>query len=140
LLVACSIYLVIVSILKPTFVLNPCVCGVFFLQSSGLCWCDCLFCWPGYVLFSNCTTTKLSKHYGCHTWNRNCLPSGAHEFTPGFSGDCVARSLVFCALFCKSWFALSSLLLALYYCVLSIYSFNFLFGILKLFLLGSRCF
>jgi hypothetical protein len=32
------------------------------------------------------------------------------------------------------------LLLALYCCVLSIYSFNFLFGILKLFLLGSRCF
>jgi hypothetical protein len=35
--VACSIYLVIVSILKPTFVLNPCVCGVFFFYRVVVC-------------------------------------------------------------------------------------------------------
>ena len=34
------------------------------------------------------------------------IPSGEHEFTPGFSGVCVARSLVFCVAFCKSLFVL----------------------------------
>ena len=34
------------------------------------------------------------------------IPSGEHEFTPGFSGVCVARSLVFCVVFCRSLFVL----------------------------------
>ena len=33
-------------------------------------------------------------------------PSRVPEFTPCFSGFCVARSLVFCAVFCKSLFVL----------------------------------
>ena len=32
--------------------------------------------------------------------------SAVPEFTPDFSGVCVARSLVFCVVFCKSLFVL----------------------------------
>ena len=32
-------------------------------------------------------------------WRRNCYPSGTPEFTPGFSGDRVTRSLVLCVCF-----------------------------------------
>jgi len=35
-------------------------------------------------------------------------PSGAPEFTPGFSGVFVARSLVFCEMFYRSFFVLVS--------------------------------
>jgi len=41
-------------------------------------------------------------------------PSGAPEFTIGFSGDRVARSLVFCVVFCRPlFFILSSFLWSL---------------------------
>ena len=44
--------------------------------------------------------------------------SGAHEFTPGFSGIRVARSLVFCVVICTSLFVLlSDFLFAVVLCV-----------------------
>ena len=39
---------------------------------------------------------------------RTAYPSEAPEFTPGFSGVRVARSLVFCVVFCRSLFVLLS--------------------------------
>jgi hypothetical protein len=38
------------------------------------------------------------------------IPSGAHEFTPGFSEVRVARSFVFCVMFCRSLFVFLSFL------------------------------
>jgi hypothetical protein len=35
-------------------------------------------------------------------------PSGAHEFTPGYSGVRVAQSFVFCVVLCRSAFVLMS--------------------------------
>jgi hypothetical protein len=46
------------------------------------------------------------------TWQKKpskAYPSGAREFTPGFNGVCVPRSLVLCVLFCRSFFVLVSL-------------------------------
>jgi hypothetical protein len=37
-------------------------------------------------------------------------PSGVPEFTPIFSGVCIARYLVFCVMFCKSLFVLLTIL------------------------------
>ena len=37
---------------------------------------------------------------------RTAYPSGAHKLIPGFCGVRVAQSLVFCAVFCTSLFAL----------------------------------
>ena len=53
-----------------------------------------------------------------HMWSRNYLlfwstcgagttyPSGAHELSPVFNGVHVARTLVFCVMFCRSLFVL----------------------------------
>ena len=62
-------------------------------------------------------------------------PSGAREFTPVFSGVRVARSLVFYAVFCISFF-LSPFVLILFTIVLSLLQFtasNYPFGIFKFF-------
>ena len=47
-----------------------------------------------FVSFKSCTTGVTHK------------PSGEPEFIPCFSGACVARSLVFCVMFCRSLFVL----------------------------------
>jgi len=49
----------------------------------------------------------------CYKMDTTCgagtaYPSGALEFIPGFSGIRVARSLVFCEMFCRSLFVLLS--------------------------------
>jgi len=36
------------------------------------------------------------------------IPSGAHEFTPVFSGVRIARSLALCVMYCRSFFVLLS--------------------------------
>jgi len=56
-------------------------------------------------------------------------PSGAHEFTPGFSGERVTRSLV---MFCRSLFVL--FLLAIVMSGLRFTDSDYPFGIFKLFL------
>ena len=48
-----------------------------------------------FVSFNNNTTVVTS---GAETAN----PSGAPEFTPGFSGVRLARCLGFCVVFCRS--------------------------------------
>jgi hypothetical protein len=45
----------------------------------------------------------------CHMWSRNCWPFQSTWVHPGFSGVCVARSLVFCVMFHRSLFVLLSL-------------------------------
>ena len=42
------------------------------------------------------------------SWAGTAYPSGAHEFTPCFSGVRVVRALVFCVVFCGSLFLLLS--------------------------------
>ena len=46
-------------------------------------------------------------------------PSGAPAFTPGFSGVCVAQSLVFCVVFYLSFFTFGICI----FCPSSIYDF-----------------
>ena len=55
---------------------------------------------------------------GANLRARTAYPTGAHEFTPGFSGIRVARSLVFCVVICTSLFVLlSDFLFAVVLCV-----------------------
>jgi hypothetical protein len=49
----------------------------------------------GFVSFNSSTT-------GCHEWSRNCLPF--RITCPVFRGICVARSLVFYEMICRSLF------------------------------------
>ena len=55
-----------------------------------------------FMSFSSTTTGVAS---GAGTVN----PTGAYEFTPSFNGARVARSLVFCVVFCRSLFVLLSI-------------------------------
>jgi hypothetical protein len=57
-------------------------------------------------------------------------PPGAHEFIPVFSEVPVARSLVFCIMFCRSLFVLFLLVIA--FSVLRFTASDYLFGILDL--------
>ena len=51
-------------------------------------------------IFFDSTRIQYQSMRGAGT----AIPSEAHEFTPGCS--CVARSLVFCVVFCRSLFVL----------------------------------
>ena len=51
--------------------------------------------------------------YNSYTMGVTCRaatvnPTGTFSSSPGFSGVRVARSLVFCVMFCRSWFVLLS--------------------------------
>jgi hypothetical protein len=54
---------------------------------------------------SSTTDTTCGEGTGC--------PSGAPEFTSGFSGVCVARSLFFCVMFCRLLFVFFLLVIML---------------------------
>ena len=56
-------------------------------------------------------TTGVTRGAGTVT------PSGVTEFTPAFSEACVARSLVFCLVFCRSLFVLLSFFCQSLYCL-----------------------
>jgi len=83
---------------------------------------------------SKCKTTAVTGGAG------TAYPSGAHDFTPGFIGDCVAQSLVFSLVFCRPLFVLFVLLLLAI--ELSVFirftASDYLFGIFKL-LLSLKC-
>ena len=72
-----------------------------------------------------------------HIWNRNCLPFWIHT---GFSRVGVARSLVFCAMFCCSLFIFLSVFSSAYcfVCSSSIYSFWLLLWYFQTFLLPEH--
>jgi hypothetical protein len=63
---------------------------------------------------------------------------GAPKFTPGCSGVRVVRSLVFCVVFCCSFFVLLSFffLLSNVFSVLRFADYDYPFGIFKLIILG----
>ena len=91
-----------------------------------------------YVLeinFLNYKTLKINDWYLTPTLAEYCLygvPVSALEFTPGFSGVSVTRSLVFCVMLCRSLIVLFLFAIVLYdlRCTASDYP----FGIFKLFL------
>jgi hypothetical protein len=62
-------------------------------------------------------------------------PSGAHEFTPDFSGVVVARSLVFFVVFLRLLFFFVLFLLIIVLSVLRFTDIDYPFGIFKFFLL-----
>ena len=66
-------------------------------------------------------------------------PSWAPDFTPVFSGVHIARSLVFCEIFCRTLFVLLSFFFRPL-CCLSLFNSvsNYPFGIFKLFLLKEK--
>ena len=86
----------------------------------------------------------MTDHRVCNksdTMNVKCgegtfYPSGSPEFTPGFSGVHIARSLVFCVMFCRWLFVLVLVLLAIVLLVIFWFTASdYPFGIIKLFLL-----
>ena len=69
-------------------------------------------------------------------WNKNCLPFQSTRVQPLLSGVCFAQSLVFCVVFCRSFFVNLSFFFWLL-CCLSFLDLRILimgFGIFKLFL------
>ena len=56
------------------------------------------------MMFVSFNSKRMTVACGTGTAN----PSGAPEFTLGFSRICVARSFIFCVMFCKSLFILLS--------------------------------
>jgi len=64
---------------------------------------------------------------------RTVYSQGTHEFTPGFSGVYVSRSLVFCVVFCRSLFVLFLLPIVLSV-LLQFSASDYPFGIFKSFL------
>jgi hypothetical protein len=68
---------------------------------------------------NKCNTTDVKCGIG------TAYPSGAPEFTPGFNGVRVARSLVFCLMFCRLLFVLLATVLS----VLRFTASNYTFGI-----------
>ena len=57
------------------------------------------------------------QYDGSHMWSRNCYPFTAPEFTPGFSAIRVARSLVFCVMFCRLLFLFLFFFFSSLYCL-----------------------
>jgi hypothetical protein len=81
------------------------------------------------VSFNNSTTCVT-----CEAGTANA--SGAHEFTPVISRVRVAQSLVFCVVFCRSWFSSFfpfSFLVIVLYVLLRITASDYHFDIIKLF-------
>jgi hypothetical protein len=77
----------------------------------------------------------LSKRTGATHGAGTAYPSRAPVFTPVFSGVHFAWSLVFCLMFCRSLFVLSSFLLAIVlFVLLQFTTSDYPFGIFKLFL------
>ena len=62
----------------------------------------------------------------------NAYTSGAHEVIPCISGVCIAQSLVFCVMFCRSFFPLVLFVGLWMTCPTSIYDADYPFGIFKL--------
>ena len=84
---------------------------------------------PYHPVCNNSNTTAATCDAGIS------YPSGAPEFTPGFSGVYVAWSFVCCVMFCRSLFGLLSFFFSLLYCLpLRCMASNDLFVIFKLFL------
>ena len=100
---------------------------VLRLFDSFLCFvrcCDSLIFYLFYIYNSNTTVVTC----GAGTTDL----SGAPEFTPVFSDVRVARSLIFCVLFCRSFFVLFSFLFAIVLSVLLRFTASeYTFGILK---------
>jgi len=69
------------------------------LVSIYLYWCSPRFQYK--MMFVSCQSHLIGVACGAGTSN----PSGAPKFTPRFSGVHVARSLVFCSVFCRSLLA-----------------------------------
>ena len=90
-------------------------------------------CNPNPVIISF-RTFVCNKGYmiGATSGAGTAYPSEALKFTCIFSGVCVDRSLVFCVMFCRSWFFLFLLASAL--SVLLSTASDYLFGFIKLFL------
>ena len=88
------------------------------------------------VLFSFFTYHRVcdqSNTMGATSGAGTAYPSGTPEFTLVFSEVRVARSLVFCVVFCRWLFAFFLLAIVLYD-LLQFTEFNFLFGNFKFFL------
>ena len=78
--------------------------------------------------------TKVTNR--CHMWSRNHIHFWSTPVHP--CGVCVARTLVFCLMSCKSLFSLFSFLLANVFCSPSIYLFWLPIWYLQTFLIGSN--
>ena len=92
------------------------------LRLTTFCEIDpwCLTRFPYQMMFVSFNSNATGVIYGAGI----VIPSGAHEFTLDFRGVCVARSFVFCVLFCRSLFLfVLSLLFIMLFLLLSIYGF-----------------
>jgi hypothetical protein len=81
-------------------------------------------------------TCNKSNTTDSTSWERTAYPSEVPVLKPVFSGICVAQSLVFCVVFCRSLFVLLSFFFAWSLYCMSFFELQLLtlpFGILKLF-------